>query len=241
MTDEQRTDPNGTNPSASNGAAAGDPGAAPIQTEEESLGLQAPSVPRPPMDPKEKRRSFEREAVPHMDALYRTALRMAKGEADAEDLVQETFVKAYRFWDRFEPGSNARAWLFKIMTNIFINDYRSRSRAPVSVSVDDENDDFVYGQVTSLASQENPEKEFFNKILDDDVKRAIEQLPEDFREVVVLSFLEDFSYQEIADIAGLQLGTVKSRIHRGRKLLQKELHDYAVRHGYAQNNQRAQS
>ena len=180
----------------------------------------------------EKRKAFEREALPHMDALYRTALRMTKNSNDAEDLVQEAFVKAYRFWDRFEPGSNCRAWLFKIMTNIFINDYRSKSRSPMSVNVDEIDDSFLYGQLAATAPSDNPEKELFAKIFDDDVKRAIEELPEDFRLVVVLSFLEGFSYQEIADIADLQLGTVKSRLHRGRKLLQKALYDYAIKNGY---------
>lgn len=180
----------------------------------------------------EKRRSFEKEALPHMDALLRTALRMTKNEADAEDLVQETFVKAYRFWDKFEQGSNCRAWLFKIMTNIFINDYRSKSRAPQAVDVDDIDDNYLYRHLTTSDHEENPEGQFFAKIFDDDVKKAIEELPDDFRMVVVLSFLEGFSYQEIADIADLQLGTVKSRLHRGRKLLQKQLYDYAVRNGF---------
>jgi RNA polymerase sigma-70 factor (ECF subfamily) len=180
----------------------------------------------------EKRKSFEREALPHMDALYRTALRMTKNENDAEDLVQETFAKAYRFWDKFEKGTNARAWLFKIMTNIFINEYRSKSRAPVSVNVDDIDDNFLYGQLAATSPAEDPERQFFAKIFDDDVKKAIEELPDDFRMVVVLSFLEGFSYQEIAEICDLQLGTVKSRLHRGRKLLQKKLFDYAVKNGY---------
>lgn len=180
----------------------------------------------------DKRKSFEREALPHMDALYRTALRMTKNENDAEDLVQEAFTKAYRFWDKFEPGSNCRAWLFKIMTNIFINEYRSKSRAPVSVNVDDIDDNFLYGQLAQTGPEDNPERQLFAKIFDDDVKKAIEDLPDDFRMVVVLSFLEGFSYQEIAEIADLQLGTVKSRLHRGRKLLQRKLYDYAVRNGY---------
>ena len=167
-----------------------------------------------------------------MDALYRTALRMTRNEADAEDLVQEAMIKAYRFWDKFEPGSNCRAWLFKIMTNIFINDYRAKSRAPISVNVDDIDDNFLYGQLANLGPERTPESRLFAKIFDDDVKKAIEELPDDFRLVVVLSFLEEFSYQEIADIVGLQLGTVKSRLHRGRKLLQKQLYDYAVRNGY---------
>ena len=180
----------------------------------------------------EKRQSFEREAVPHMDALYRTALRMTKDENDAEDLVQETMVKAYRFWDKFETGSNCRAWLFKIMTNIFINDYRSKSRAPVSVDVEDIDENYLYGQLAAQGEDDNPEKRLFAKVFDEDVRKAIEELPEDFRLVVVLSFLEGFAYQEIADILDLQLGTVKSRLHRGRKLLQKQLWDYAVRNGF---------
>jgi len=179
-----------------------------------------------------KRREFEEQALPHMDALYRTALRMTKNENDAQDLVQETMVKAYRFWDKFEPGSNCRAWLFKIMTNIFINDYRSKSRSPMAVNVDEIDDNFLYGQLSVGKQVDDPEKELFAKVFDDDVKRAVENLPDDFRLVVVLSFLEGFSYQEIAEIADLQLGTVKSRLHRGRKLLQKELYDYAVKNGY---------
>lgn len=180
----------------------------------------------------QKRKAFEVEALPHMDALYRTALRMLKNQSDAEDLVQEAFAKAYRFWDKFEPGSNCRAWLFKIMTNIFINDYRSKSRSPVSVNVDEIDDYYLYKQMDSLEQDGDPEQTLFSKIFDDDVKKAIEELPDDFKMVVVLSFLEGFSYQEIAEITDLQLGTVKSRLHRGRKLLQKKLYDYAIKNGY---------
>jgi len=179
-----------------------------------------------------KRRAFEKEALPHMDSLYRTALRMTRNEDDAEDLVQEAIAKAYRFWDKFEPGSNCRAWLFKIMTNIFINEYRAKSRTPISVNVDDIDDNYLYGQLAQTGPEEDPEKKFFAKVFDDDVRLAIEELPDDFRMVVVLSFLEGFAYQEIAEIADLQLGTVKSRLHRGRKLLQKKLYDYAVKNGY---------
>ncbi len=181
---------------------------------------------------RDKRESFEREAIPHTDSLYRTALRMTKNVSDAEDLVQEALVKAYRFWDRFEPGTNSRAWLFKIMTNIFINEYRSKSRSPMAVNVDDIDDNFLYGQLAVTPPGDNPEQQLFAKIFDDDVKKAIEELPEDFRLVVMLSFLEGFSYQEIAEITDLQLGTVKSRLHRGRKLLQKKLFEYAVKNGY---------
>lgn len=183
----------------------------------------------------ERRKHFEQEALPHMDALYRTALRMTRNSGDAEDLVQETYVKAWRFWDKFEPGSNCRAWLFKIMTNIFINDYRSKSRSPMAVNVDDLDDNYLYGQLSTLVPGNNPEQALMAKIFDEDVKKAIEELPEDFRLVVVLSFLEGFSYQEIAEIADLQLGTVKSRLHRGRKLLQAQLLDYAIRNGFVKD------
>jgi RNA polymerase sigma-70 factor (ECF subfamily) len=181
---------------------------------------------------KNDRRRFEKEALIHMDALYRTALRMTRNEGDADDLVQDTYMKAYRFWDKFEEGSNCRAWLFKIMTNIFINNYRARTRTPQVVDMEDVDDDFLFGQLSALGPSDNPEDHFFAKVFDDDVKSAVEDLPEDFRLVVVLSFLEGFSYQEIADITGLQIGTVKSRLHRGRKLLQKALWQYAVKNGF---------
>ena len=179
-----------------------------------------------------KRESFEKEALVHLDSLFRTALRMTKNEGDADDLVQETFLKAYRFWDKFEKGTNCRAWLFKIMTNIFINNYRAKAWTPQTIDLEDVDDDFLFGQLSALGPPEDPEKQFFNKVFDDDVKRAVEELPEDFRLVVVLSFLEGFSYQEIADIVDLNIGTVKSRLHRGRKLLQKSLWEYAVKNGF---------
>lgn len=179
-----------------------------------------------------KRERFEKEALIHLDALYRTALRMTKNEGDADDLVQETFLKAYRFWDKFQEGSNCRAWLFKIMTNIFINNYRAKAWTPQIVDLEDVDDDFLFGQLSALGPSETPEKLFFNKVFDDDVKKAIDELPDDFRLVVILSFLEGFSYQEVADIVGLNIGTVKSRLHRGRKLLQKSLWEYAVKNGF---------
>ena len=189
----------------------------------------------PEQQPKKQtahRQLFEREALPHMEALLRTALRMTKDQNDAEDLVQEAIIKAYRNWDKFESGTNCRAWLFRIMTNVFINDYRSKAKSPISVDVDDIDDNYLYGQLSNKGQENNPERELFNKIFDDDVKKAIDELPNDFRMVVVLSFVEDFSYQEIANIMDLQLGTVKSRLYRGRKLLQKHLYDYAVSNGY---------
>lgn len=180
----------------------------------------------------EIRHRFEIEAMAHVDPLMRTARRMTKNDSDAEDLVQETMLKAYRFFNRFEEGTNCKAWLFKIMTNIFINNYRSKAKAPQSLAFDEIDDSFLFGQLAQVKSVSNPEVEFFSRIFDDDVKDAIGELPEDFRIVVVLSFLEGFSYQEIADITDLQIGTVKSRLHRGRKLLQKSLWDYAIKNGF---------
>lgn len=186
---------------------------------------------RPSGDNENKQR-FEAEALVHLNTLHRTALRMTKNEGDADDLVQDTYMKAYRFWDKFEKGSNCRAWLFKIMTNLFINNYRAKSRSPQIVDLEDVDDDFLFGHLSALGPAESPEKQFFNKVFDDDVKAAIDELPDDFKMVIILSFLEGFSYQEIANITDLQIGTVKSRLHRGRKLLQKSLWRYALKNGF---------
>ncbi|MFH2037179.1 MAG: sigma-70 family RNA polymerase sigma factor [Candidatus Zixiibacteriota bacterium] len=180
-----------------------------------------------------KKERFEKEALIHLDALFRTALRMTKNDGDANDLVQETFLKAYRFWDKFEEGTNCRAWLFRIMTNIFINNYRSKAWKPQTVDLEEVDDDFIFGTLSANDDQKDPETSFLNKVFEEDVKAAIEELPEDFRLVIMLSFIEGFSYQEIADIVDLNIGTVKSRLHRGRKLLQKSLWQYAVRNGFA--------
>ena len=179
-----------------------------------------------------ERKRFKSEALPAMDALYRTALRLTKNASDAEDLVQETYIKAYRFWDKFEPGSNCRAWLFRILTNVFINEYRARSRSPVATSTDELDDRFLYSRMTGVDFSGDPEQKMLSSILLDDVNQAIESLPDDFRLVVILSFLERFSYREIANITGLHLGTVKSRLHRGRRLCQKRLVKYAREYGY---------
>ena len=170
----------------------------------------------------------------HVEALLRTALRMTKNSNDAEDLVQETLLKAYRFFDRFERGSNIKAWLFKIMTNIFINNYRQKSRKPTGVSYEEIDDNFLYHQLESSRSKvADPEEVLFSKLVDSNVRKAIDELPEDFRIVVILAFLEGFSYEEIAEIADIQLGTVKSRLHRARKILQKNLWQYAVEQGFS--------
>src|SRR3989304_9980191 len=163
-------------------------------------------------------KEFEQHSMPHADALLRPAARMTRNPSDAEDLVQETYLKAYRFFDRFERGTNIRAWLFKIMTNLFINSYRNRAKRPEETSFDDAEEFFLYNKLASEAQKDgtNPEKELFDKLYPDEVQRALDRLPEEFRMVGQLNFVEGFSFQEIAEILGIELGTVKSPLHRGR-------------------------
>lgn len=173
-----------------------------------------------------------------LDALYRTALRMTRNPADAEDLVQETCLKAYRYFDRFEDGSNLRAWLFKILTNLFINRYRKLSKAPTQLDFDDMTDFQLYGQMVEsglVNAEQSPEKNLFDRVLGADIEKAINDLPDDFRVVVSMAFVEGLSYEEIAAATGVPMGTVKSRLFRGRKLLQKALHQYAVHSGASES------
>jgi RNA polymerase sigma-70 factor (ECF subfamily) len=177
---------------------------------------------------------FTELAMPHMQALYTAALRMTRNPADAEDLVQETFLKAYRAFDRFEEGTNLRAWLYKILTNTFINSYRSAKRRPEKADVEDVEDLYMYHRIGDLQASgvgRSAEDEVFDHFTDDEVKAAIESLPEAFRIAVLLADVEGFSYKEIADITEVPIGTVMSRIHRGRKALQKALLDFAVARG----------
>jgi len=176
----------------------------------------------------EKRRSFETEALPHLDAVFRVALRLAGEEALAEDLVQETMLKAYRSWHQYRPGTNVRAWLLTILRNTFINEYRRAKRAGPTVDVDAVAPYTVFGDVQDV----DPEGTFFDRIVDDEVLRAIDALPDEFREALVLSDLEGLPYADIAEITGVPMGTVKSRIFRARQALQRQLYDYAVEMGY---------
>ena len=180
-------------------------------------------------------KEFEQLTMPHADALLRTAERMTRNSSDAEDLVQETYLKAYRFFTRFERGTNIRAWLFKIMTNLFINSYRDKAKRPEETSFDEMEDFSLYSKMAADTQKDgtNPEKELFDKLYGDEVQRALDRLPEEFKMVVMLNFVEGFSYQEIAEILGIELGTVKSRLHRGRKLLQKSLWEFAKKSGFA--------
>ena len=166
--------------------------------------------------------------------MYRTALRMTKNSDDAEDLVQETCLKAFRYFDRFEDGSNLKAWLFKILTNLFINRYRKKAKEPTPVEYDEAEDFFLYTQMVqsgAVSEESGPEKDLFDRMLGSDVSEAIDELPEDFRIVVVMAFIEELSYEEISAALDLPMGTVKSRLHRGRKMLQKSLYQYARKAG----------
>jgi RNA polymerase sigma-70 factor (ECF subfamily) len=170
----------------------------------------------------------EEQALEHIDALYRTALRLTRNPADAEDLVQETYLRAFRFRDRFAAGSNLRAWLFKILTNASISRFRHTSRESGDSSLDEMEESDLYARVAGDGGRgESAEDELLNSVLDVDVRQAIEDLPEPFRLAVVLSDVEGFSYKEIADMLDVPLGTVMSRLFRGRRILRKRLTDAA--------------
>jgi RNA polymerase sigma-70 factor (ECF subfamily) len=180
------------------------------------------------------RARFEGEALEHLDALYRTALRMTRNPSDAEDLVQDALVRAYRFYDRFQPGTNFRAWLFKILTNTYINTYRRKQGRPQESSLEDTEDFFLYNQLS--ADQEERVSDVEDTVLDglgaDAIQRAIDHLPPQFRTTVQLSDVEGLSYAEIAEATGVAKGTVMSRLFRGRRQLQRALWDQAEAAGF---------
>jgi RNA polymerase sigma-70 factor (ECF subfamily) len=185
--------------------------------------------------PDPTRAEFEGLALRHLDALYAAAVRLTRNERDAEDLVQDAFLRAYRFFDKFERGTNIKAWLFKILTNTFINRYR-RSVKERSI-VDGVEREAVKERVISRDAADfasDPEQFFFDRLLSDDVVRAVDALPIDFRMVVILADLQEFSYKEIADVLDVPVGTVMSRLFRGRRLLQKALASYAAASGVVQ-------
>jgi RNA polymerase sigma-70 factor (ECF subfamily) len=180
------------------------------------------------------RAQFSEQAMEYMPALYTAALRMTRNPADAEDLVQETFLKAYRAFGSFQEGTNLKAWLYRILTNTFINSYRASKRRPEKADVEDIEDLYLYKRLNELPSPgvgRSAEDELLETITDDEVKIAIESLPESFRMAVLLADVEGFSYKEIAEITDVPIGTVMSRIHRGRRALQKALLQYAEARG----------
>lgn len=177
----------------------------------------------------EDKQRFQAEAIPLLDSLYAAAMRMTRNPADAEDLVQDTMMRAYRSFNRFEAGTNLKAWLFRIMTNAYINTYRKRQREPQKLSQDDVEDFDLYQQLKDHDPRfaETPETLVLDSLLDTDIARALEELPEQFRLAVILSDLQDFTYAEMAEIMDVPMGTVMSRLHRGRKALQKRLWELA--------------
>jgi len=200
---------------------------------------ESPRPPRAGVPPEERESFFESEVMQHLDALYRTALRMTRNPQDAEDLVQETMLRAYRFLDRFEPGTNLRAWLFKILTNTYINRYRKASSEPRVDSLDDAEELSLYRYLDNEAASRggSVEAQVLDRFAENDIKTAIEALPSQYRITVLLADVEGFSYNDIAEITNVKKGTVMSRLFRGRRLLQKALVDQARSAGFAGGKQ----
>jgi RNA polymerase sigma-70 factor, ECF subfamily len=168
---------------------------------------------------------FEREAIPFMPEMYAAAMRLTRNPSDAEDLVQETFLRAYRGFGGFEPGTNLRAWLYRILTNAYINTYRKRQREPQTVSDEEVPEWYLYEKLGGEGAEASAEARVLESLPDQDVQDALADLPEQFRLAVLLADVEGFSYKEIAEILDIPMGTVMSRLHRGRRALEKRLWD----------------
>ena len=168
----------------------------------------------------------------HAGQLYSAALRMTRNRADAEDLVQETYLRAYKGFGNFEAGTNLRAWLFRILTNTYINSYRAKQRRPQETELNEVEDLYLYRKISGVEqASRSAEDTLFDLFTDDEVKAALENLPEQFRLPVLLADVEEFSYKEIAEMLDIPMGTVMSRLHRGRKAMQKALVDFATERG----------
>ena len=193
---------------------------------------------RPPASAEDRER-FEVLVWEHLDGLFGAALRMTRNRTRAEDLLQETFLRAWRSFHTFKPGTNVRAWLYRILMNAYIDGYRKSEREPEVVDQEDVDEFYLYSKVhesEDFRRAGNPEEALLSRLMDADVKGALDSLPEAFRNVVVLADIEGFSYKEIAEILSIQIGTVMSRLHRGRRQLQVKLWDYARRAHYVRSD-----
>lgn len=182
----------------------------------------------------ERKARFEREAMQYIDQLYAAALRMARNQADAQDLVQEAYTKAFSAFHQYKPGTNLKAWLYRILTNTYINLYRKRQREPHQANTDSVEDwQLVQASAHTSSGLKSAESEALEHLPDSDVKSALQSLPEDFRMAVYYSDVEGFAYKEIAEILDIPIGTVMSRLHRGRRLLREQLAEYASGLGFS--------
>jgi len=179
-----------------------------------------------------KDKVFEEEFLPQIDALYNFAYHLTYSEEDANDLVQEAYMKAYRFINNYEVGTNAKAWLFRILKNAFINDYRKKNKQPTKVDYE-EIVNFHNEEDTNFSSYDDLRTEMFDKMMGDEVTTAINSLPVDFRTVILLCDIEGFTYEEISKIINVPIGTVRSRLHRSRNMLKEKLREYAAEYGYS--------
>jgi RNA polymerase sigma-70 factor, ECF subfamily len=179
----------------------------------------------------ERRDDFEKTAVPHMSTLYSHALHLTMNSDDAKDLMQETFLKAYRFWDKFEQGTNIKGWLYQIMKNSYINHYRKKVKEPRSIEFDESQHHQIRAKDAPVAPSQVGE-DAPHEMFEDEIARSLASLPREFRTVVMLSDVEDLTYQEIASTIAVPLGTVRSRLHRGRRMLRKRLRGYARSNRY---------
>lgn len=175
---------------------------------------------------------FQALAFVHVDSLYNTALRMTKNALDAEDLLQDVYLRAFRFFHRFEKGTNFKAWIFKILTNTYINQYRKKINKPYHVDLEKIKYNYDIKEATAQTSAQESERLDYETLFDDEIKNALQQIPDEFRVVVLLADVESFSYKEVAKIIGCPIGTVMSRLSRGRKQLQNYLREYARKGGF---------